>query len=219
MARIRFTLTLLFLAGTLGIVAAFIPQAFRRVREAQRDVALAENRLTRQQDIVKAFEAIGETIAQNVDKQRLNEALPSQAGEESDVPDIITIMERLAEQEAAGIFLQGGDIADPRSLIAQFSSKGPRPGEVLARDIRIQGIGSYESISRFLDVVRSSLRILEPVTLQFTADPEGDIVPFQIALRTFLHVPCAGVGQCEIDFPATGSAGQGVTGSTDGENL
>lgn len=195
-SRVFLFITLVVVAATAAAAILLLKPAVDEARAAQQERVVLQQRISREEELAKAFEDLAQDIeAYREGVEQAEFALPTVDERRSDIPALLVTIEELAEREARGVFLQGVKVEEGlRSEGGPAVSKagaagGAPPYAVAYREVSVNGIASYESLKRFLNAASQSLRLFEPQALSFGITPEGDVASFSLTLRSLLQLP------------------------------
>ena len=164
----------------LATVLFLVRPAIGKLTQARLALVFAQEQLVRAREVADTYDVLRASIARRAEEARRAEyALPS-SKRANDVTALLLGLEAIAEREAGGVFLQHV------SLAPLDNEEGGKA--LVSRRVTIQGLASFDSLMRFLDALKVSLRLLDPISLSFIPETSEDVVPFTLVVDTFVLV-------------------------------
>lgn len=197
--RSTLLLTIVFVLLSGAIFFYFVQPKSTDVRDARKTAALARAQLDQEQQVAEGFKELKSAVDKNANAiAKLDAALPQYQDKPTDVPELLTLFQDIAEKKAGGLIIQQLQVSDPTTAPQEIAQGKAARGNIkkasdviLSRDISLHGVASYDGLKRFVEGVAISLRLAEPVQLSFTSsgDVSQSLVNFSATFRVFLYQP------------------------------
>lgn len=180
----RFGLAIVLFAAAAAGLFFLVRPAVNVLQEAKRELVIAEVKLEYERSILDAYTLLGAGVKANADQLALMEkALPIRKEKPTTTAELLLGIRDIAEREAGGVFLKSFGSRDAAS------GEEPKSG-VVAQNLTITGIASYDALKRFLHALALSRRLIEPEVVSFTpASVDGSVLNFQVTAVTYLYQP------------------------------
>jgi Tfp pilus assembly protein PilO len=170
---------LILLIASVGLFFGFIDPTYESIKTLQDEEAKYDEALTKS----KELQALRDQLLAKYnsftesDLERLEKLLPD------NVDNVRLILDLDSIASAYGIKIKNMQV-QREGATTQAGTVGPsqKPYESVVLSFRFSA--SYDNLSRFLNDLESSLRIVDVTKLTFT-QPSGDLYDFSVSIRTY----------------------------------